>query len=58
MSHTIKGSPKLGNVPKSFKRLQNSSQKMKLKENTRVIVATLEGSAETRIPNSHSWNWL
>lgn len=58
MSRSKTGSPKLGSIPKAFKRLQNRSQKMKLKENAKNILANPENNSELRIRKSHAWNWL
>lgn len=58
MSRSKQGSPKLGSVPKTFKRLQNKSQKMQLKENVKAVVSNPEENGELRIRKSHTWNWL
>ncbi len=58
MSRSKRGSPKLGNIPKAFKHLQNRSMKMKLKENVKSILANPENNSELHIRRSHSWNWL
>ncbi len=58
MSRSKTGSPKLGSIPKAFKRLQNKSQKMKLKENAKNIVANPESCSELRIRKNHVWNWF
>jgi hypothetical protein len=58
MSKTRKGSPKLGSIPKSFKRLQNRSTKMKLKRNLRAVITCPEGNSVLRVPKSHAWNWF
>jgi hypothetical protein len=58
MSKSKKGSPKLGSIPKIFKKLQNRSQKMKLKENTKSILANPEDVCELRIRKSHAWEYF
>ncbi len=58
MSDTKKGSPKHGSIPKSFKRLQNRSQKMQLKENTKAVLISPDSGSEMRIRKTHAWNWL
>lgn len=58
MSRSITGSPILGSIPKAFKRMQNRSQKLKLKENAKNIVANSECNSELRIRKSHAWNWF
>jgi hypothetical protein len=58
MSSSKKGSPKLGSIPKWFKRLQNKSQKMRLKKNAKAIVNNSDGQTELRIQKSHAWNWF
>ena len=58
MSNTQKGSPKLGSIPKAFKKLQNRSQKMKLKENTKSIVTSPEEVGELRIRKTHAWEYF
>ena len=54
MSRSKTGSPKLGNIPKAFKHLQNRSQKMKLKESAKSIVANSENNGELRTISSKS----
>jgi hypothetical protein len=58
MSKTRTGSPKLGVVPKSFKRLQNKSLKMKLKQNVRSMVKDNDGLGALRIRKTHRWNYF
>jgi len=58
MSRSKTGSPKLGSIPKAFKRLQNRSQKMKLRQNTKNIVANPESHTALRMRKSHAWQWL
>lgn len=58
MSRSKTGSPKLGSIPKSFKRLQNKSQKMRLKENVKDILANPENSSQLTIRKSHAWQWF
>nr|MBK9649924.1 hypothetical protein [Bacteroidota bacterium] len=58
MSRSKTGRPKLGSIPKAFKRLQNKSQKMKLKENSKLMITNAEGNVELRIRKTHSWHWL
>lgn len=58
MSRSKTGSPKFGSIPKAFKRLQHKSQKMRLKENVKKILANPESNSELRIRKSHAWNWL
>jgi hypothetical protein len=58
MSRSKTGGPKLGSIPKAFKRLQNKSLKMKLKENAKNSAANPESSSELRIRKSHAWNWF
>ncbi len=58
MSKSKTGSPKLGSVPKSFKRQQNKSQRMKLKENTQSILKNIEGNSDLPIRKSHAWQYF
>lgn len=58
MSRSKTGCPKFGNIPKAFKRLQNRSQKMRLKENLKNIIANPEINSELGVRKSHAWNWL
>ncbi len=58
MSKSKKGSPKLGTIPKAFKRLQNRSQKMQLKENERNLLANPECMSEMNVYKSHAWHWF
>jgi hypothetical protein len=58
MSNTIKGQPKLGNVPSWFKRLQSRSQKQKQKESDRELFSSQEGTAGANFKKSHKWDWF
>jgi hypothetical protein len=58
MSRTKKGSPKLGSVPKVFKKYQNKSQKMSIKENVKSILLNQEGISELQIRKTHAWEYF
>jgi hypothetical protein len=58
MSRTKKGSPKLGSIPKVFKKYQNKSQKMAMKGNVKSIVLNPEGVSELQIPKTHAWEYF
>ena len=58
MSRTKHNTPKLGNIPSSFKRHQNRSQKMKLKENCKAIIENPNNESALRIRKNHAWNYF
>lgn len=57
MSRTIKGSPYLGAIPKSYKKLQRSSQKMAEKENLRAMISN-DAIAIIQFRKTNAWNWF
>jgi hypothetical protein len=58
MSRSIKGSPKLGSVPSTFKLKQNRSQKRKQKENDRKVFANPEQEVSLKFKKSHRWDYF